>query len=684
MPEDEEYQLSISLNILTHLGINLYSNVPAVISEAVANSWDADASTVSIVLNKEQGTITITDDGCGMSRREINRKYLRVGYPKRDSEPKVTPKNRHVLGRKGIGKLALFSIAKTVEVHSVKCNESGAILEKNGFVMDADAIKRYIEEEEKAEKEEKAKKGAQAASAEDEDGSLERKRAYKPVPVDAGQIEITKGTRITLRNLKKELTNVESNLRKRLARRFSIIGAAHGFNVLVNDAPIGLADRDFYSKLQYVWFLGEESKAEYAEDCKNVEESVVIADNLVDGNPEYKVTGWVGTFREHGDVDEDNNAITLLAWGKVIQDDILKDLKKGGVFSKYLIGEIRADFLDSDELDDIATSDRQAVKEDDPRYPAIKNYVLKEVVNKIHSSWEGLRKKYAEKSALTQPKVKEWYESLGPDNKKYAVKLFEKIESIKAADVQVKRELYKQGIVAFQSLAIKDNLSALDEVKTEEQFETMCRILSSLDYLEAIHYYNIVAARLEVLDKFVELVPKEREAIIRDYLFEHLWLLDPSWERATTDAHIEETVTKAFDKISAGLSEAERKGRIDIRYKSAAGEHIIVELKRADIVIKATDLAGQVQKYKGALEKCLRQSLGYLPPIKIVCILGSEPAPQDRRAENEGVLAQVGARAITYDFLIADARKKYSSFLKKRAEIRRLNILLDELVAEDA
>ena len=33
----EQYRLTISLNVLNHLGINLYSNVPAVLAEVVAN-----------------------------------------------------------------------------------------------------------------------------------------------------------------------------------------------------------------------------------------------------------------------------------------------------------------------------------------------------------------------------------------------------------------------------------------------------------------------------------------------------------------------------------------------------------------------------------------------------------------------------------------------------------------------
>ena len=51
--------MSISLNALEHLGINLYSNIPAVLSEIVANAWDADAKKVAITIDKAAETITI-------------------------------------------------------------------------------------------------------------------------------------------------------------------------------------------------------------------------------------------------------------------------------------------------------------------------------------------------------------------------------------------------------------------------------------------------------------------------------------------------------------------------------------------------------------------------------------------------------------------------------------------------
>jgi len=57
--------------------------------------------------------------------------------------------------------------------------------------------------------------------------------------------------------------------------------------------------------------------------------------------------------------------------GKLAQEDILKDFTEGGLFSKYLIGEIHADFLDITSKEDIATSSRQEVKKDDERYIAL-------------------------------------------------------------------------------------------------------------------------------------------------------------------------------------------------------------------------------------------------------------------------------------------------------------------------
>ena len=140
MPDDKApFELTISLNVLEHLGMNLYSNVPAVLSEIVANAWDADADNVWVDWDRAGDTIVIQDDGVGMNPRDVNSRFLTVGYRRRDDQPGLTGKDRAPMGRKGIGKLSLFSIARTVEIETVRNSEASA------FRMQLERIREQIQ-----------------------------------------------------------------------------------------------------------------------------------------------------------------------------------------------------------------------------------------------------------------------------------------------------------------------------------------------------------------------------------------------------------------------------------------------------------------------------------------------------------------------------------------------------------
>ena len=133
---EAKFQMSINLQVLNHLGLNLYSNTSAVLSEVVANAWDADATDVKIKIDGD--TISIADNGIGMNLLDINNKYLTVGYQKRSESGKSPIFHRPVMGRKGIGKLSLFSIANIVEVYSKKDEEI------NGFKIDTNSLREAI------------------------------------------------------------------------------------------------------------------------------------------------------------------------------------------------------------------------------------------------------------------------------------------------------------------------------------------------------------------------------------------------------------------------------------------------------------------------------------------------------------------------------------------------------------
>jgi hypothetical protein len=645
------YTMTIDLNVLNHLGIGLYSNIPAVVSETVANAWDADATKVEIDVDAAAGRISITDDGFGMSLDDLNSKYLTIGYRKRDNDGAQTPMGRHVMGRKGIGKLSLFSIANTIEVHSVTVLDDGRV-QKSGLVMTADGVKEAMEA-----------------------GG----RTYHPVPVNEGNIEIESGTAIYLSDLKLGAQSSESFLRRRLARRFSVIGERHDFDVCINGEPIGVEDRDYFSKLEYLWVVGPDAE-HYLGQCPNCKNHIVL-DGVVDAGAGLTLSGWVGTFDEQKSIEEGNNSIVLLAWGKLVHEDLLADLKEGGIYTKYLIGEIRADFLDADDQPDIATSDRQHLKEQDPRFDLVKQYVQKTILKSIESKWRAWRREEAEKRARTNPKVDEWFRGLGKDNQKYARELFARIESFPVEDPDYKKLLYKHGILAFETLALNQNLCALDQLADESDFAAFSTIFAEIDALEQAHYYQIVKGRLAVLERFEDLADQNaKERVVQQHIFDHLWLLDPSWERATTDERMEESVTKEFANVDAGLREDEKAGRIDIRYKTVAGKHVIIELKRYRRKVDVYELAKQIDKYRSALEKCLKAA-GEPEPytVESICIVGDAPGPSDNRKTVIEVLRAVGARYMTYDELIIQTRHSYREYIDANKEIGRIHEIVENL-----
>ena len=230
---EPKFQMSINLQVLNHLGLNLYSNTSAVLSEVVANAWDADAKKVSISI--DGNSITIADNGIGMDLSDINSKYLTVGYQKR-SESGLSPTlKRPVMGRKGIGKLSLFSIANIVKVYSRKNGEI------NGFEIDTNSLKEAIEAND----------------------------TYYPKELPTMDVTFEEnGTIIVLNDLKKKRTvSLATHLRQRLARRFAIIGEKNDFKVFINEKEILVSDRNYLSKAQCVWmYLPEESTKEYKED----------------------------------------------------------------------------------------------------------------------------------------------------------------------------------------------------------------------------------------------------------------------------------------------------------------------------------------------------------------------------------------------------------------------------------
>lgn len=133
-----KYHFDITPHIVKQLGEQLVSDEITALLELIKNSYDADASYVSIEINttgqylqnnlfypKHEGFIVVEDDGFGMSEETIMKSWLIISYSQKRAlkdAKKKTPKGRTPLGDKGLGRLSTQRLADICEIFT---NEKG-------------------------------------------------------------------------------------------------------------------------------------------------------------------------------------------------------------------------------------------------------------------------------------------------------------------------------------------------------------------------------------------------------------------------------------------------------------------------------------------------------------------------------------------------------------------------------
>jgi hypothetical protein len=564
------------------------------------------------------------------------------------------------MGRKGIGKLSLFSIARTVEIYTTKDGE------RHAFRMNVDEIKETIGQEEAG------------------NGSI-GPQTYVPTIIDGFPDDVDRGTKIVLKDLKKRVHTAESALRKRLARRFSILGSEFDFTIRVNGEEIDITDRDYFHKVQFLWTFGNDEYVEYCRDekLKEHESRPAATENG------YEVEGWIGTVEKPRDLVEDYpgeeteaddlNKVSLMARGKMAKPDLLEDFNDGRMYTKYLVGEIHADFLDYDDEEDIATSNREDVVKDDERYQELLEF-LRDELNHIANRWGYLRNEQGSEEARKSPVIDMWYESLSPDNREEAQKLFGKINQMAVNDEEDRKELFKYGVLAFEDLKYKENLEQLEATSASELGE-VARILDDLEDLDATRFHQTVTQRLQVIEKLQQQLEEDAlETVLQEHLGEHPWLLDPSWERAAGSDQMEEWMRVDF------LEEHdEAAGRLDLKCVRAAGKHVVIDLKRPDYEPTLSELQSQAADYRESLETMLRKQGRAGGATEVVIVVGQLPDNEDddRSRRSRRSLDLDDARVLQYDNMLAETRELYESYIDNRTGAGRVSRLIDEIEAGD-
>ena len=641
-------EMKVNLNVLEHLGMNLYSNVPAVLSEIVANSWDADSTKVSISIDTKSKTIEIQDNGTGMSRDDVIDRFLMIGFQRRNKQH-VSKFDRDPMGRKGIGKLSSFSIANKITVYTK------SEINNTAFCMDARKIKK--------------------------ESKLDSVDVYQPSELNWEEISPpiqSTGTIVRLTDLKIGITqNTIDGMRQRLARRFTIIGAKHNFEVAINENQIDASDRGYHRSVEFIWIYGnigdeENSFSALAENGKEIRENIKS-----DKAGEISISGWIGTVKHSGllkaESGENLNRIAIYMRGKLAQDDILREFGAKEIYADYIVGELHCEELDRDDRDDIATSNRQALKGDDTRVNALVDFVGEELKH-VRKNWSKLRGSVGIIEAQKIPAVESWFKSLKDDTKMKAKRWVGRLNTIRSTNQWQKMELLKASILAFEIYRRKEQLSVLEKIE-DQSVEQILEIFKDVDDLQISYYGQIVSLRLNIIRKLNKLLNDDAlERQVQKYIFQHLWLLDPSWERIKGSKVMESKINNWLKGSTEKLSEKERNARIDIGYRTASGQHVIIELKRKSASISLGKLIDQIAVYRSGVEKKLSKMGNRYSnwPLDIVCVIGRRPKDWDTPGGPERVqktLNAFNARLVLYDEILANAELVYSEYLISQAKV---------------
>lgn len=391
----KEYKMNIDPRILELLGPNLYTNIYYVLAELIANAYDADAKNVYIIDNASN--ITIEDDGHGMSYDNGDiQKFLHIAAISRtnDDDSITDVMHRKKMGRKGVGKLAALSVSENVHVKTIRDGE------KSGFIMSRHPRGDYLQ------------------------------------AIDDNKIVFERisgnGTAIVMEQPQYTLHKTLSVIQKNIIKIFPLVDKNFIIHIIRDDKEVTLDSSDETYAAQLCTFISlGEKYAQLGDKVPN--EFPAIRDTLVEKRPAYtqnitlknnkniessyplSIEGWIGTYKSTKDrkidiLDFPDNFISLYANNKMGEFNILPRVGQNKLNEVYVVGQLYIDLFEKSDLPDMALSNRQGYKTDDPRYDAVINYVrntlLKDILDK-RSRFTDERNKEKEKKKIREQETDE-------------------------------------------------------------------------------------------------------------------------------------------------------------------------------------------------------------------------------------------------------------------------------------
>ncbi len=117
----DSVRFTVDAGHIQRLGAELVGKQDTALSELIKNAYDADAKRVTLTFSNYQypgGTLTIEDDGSGMSDEVIRLAWMRISTASKIDQPLSPIFQRVRAGKKGIGRFAVQRLGKRLHLES--------------------------------------------------------------------------------------------------------------------------------------------------------------------------------------------------------------------------------------------------------------------------------------------------------------------------------------------------------------------------------------------------------------------------------------------------------------------------------------------------------------------------------------------------------------------------------------
>lgn len=628
---DQTIRFDTANRAASHLGRRLYGTTPPALAELVANSFDAYATRADIVhVTAEQtpdnhDAIIVADNGVGMSVGSLRNRYAHIG---REKEIDAAPEGMHArpaMGQKGIGKLAAFSIGDLYTVYS----KSRADREWVTFSLD---YRELVGSE---------------ASFDAPYETISELPRYIVEHVE-GANEQESGFIVVISRLRRSWSRqTERSLPSQLSRRFCLSSDRYDFRLFMGGEPLDLSKHDYYRSLQLVCFfgyakqevrdlLGEEDDRVYDEISTSgwsAEERELYQD-LIDRG----LKGWIGFVdkpsRLKGQDGENNFNVVVYINDKIADEDIFRSSPESTFASRYMVGEVRADYLgESADGESLITSSRQGLDHDEDEVLNLLR-VARLIRGNSITRWNAFREKEAVSDLpdyiSKDPDYNTWVQGLDESNRQLNSKL---IRTIKPAidsgdaDESTVRALVN-GTIEMVETARRDGLFSeigdiADAGNSELIVAKMVALMHQLNISEAHGLYRVNDERFRAIEKLQQLIKEEAiEKEFQSLLGENPWIINPIW-RAVGDCQEDPSFSaarEAFNRLVKKEISKEKAGDpsgtkltmhrtfIDLLITITEGGEqklVIVEMKRDKVTsyshVTYTSIYEQIDKYRVAI-----------------------------------------------------------------------------------